>query len=200
MERGQSKRWMSDLSNQDDAALIRAVADRDKQAFAEVFSRYAGRVKGYLMRGGAAEADADELAQEVLLTVWRKAVQFDPGKAALSTWIFTIARNRRIDLIRRHKRAEPDPEDPLFQPDPDPDGPEVVNAGQIAERMREVLATLPEAQREVLVLAFFDGLTQSETAERLGIPLGTVKSRIRLAFKAMRQYLGEEMTEAFRDD
>jgi len=191
---------MDDFSNQDDLDLISAIAKRDKNAFSELFSRYAVRVKAFLMKGGTPEQDADELAQEVMLTVWRKANLFDPTKAAVSTWIFTIARNRRIDRFRRNARPEPDPNDPLFQPDPEPTSRQALTTRQIGERVRQEIKALPEAQREVLTLAFFGGLTHGEVSQHLDIPLGTVKSRVRLAFKTLRSALGEHMAEEYRDD
>lgn len=187
---------MGDLSNQDDVQLIAAIVSRDKSAFAELFQRYAIRVKAFILRAGTTEHDADELAQEVLITVWRKAHQFNPDKAAVSTWIFAIARNRRIDMLRRRARPEPDPEDPLFQPDPEPTGHQALSAQQIAEHMRDAMATLPDEQRDVLRAAFYDGLSHAEIAELWDLPLGTVKSRIRLAFKALRAHLGDEIAEA----
>lgn len=191
---------MGDLSNQDDMQLLAAIAQRDRSAFAELFGRYAVRVKAFMMRAGTAEDDADEIAQEVLVTVWRKAHQFDPRKAAVSTWIFTIARNRRIDMIRRRTRPEPDPEDPLFQPDPEPGGLQALSATQVSVRVQECIAGLPEDQRAVLRAAFYDGLSHAEIAAHLDLPLGTVKSRIRLAFRAMRAELGEDMAEEIIDN
>lgn len=190
---------MGDLSNQSDTELLAAIARQDKSAFAELFGRYARRVKAFIMRAGTPEDDADEIAQEVLVTVWRKASMFDPEKAAVSTWIFAIARNRRIDLIRRRTRPQPDPLDPLFQPDPEPGGMQTLNAQQLAARMRDVMRILPEDQRAVLRAAFYDGLSHAEIAAHFDLPLGTVKSRIRLAFKALRTELGDEMANAFLD-
>lgn len=191
---------MGSLSNQSDSDLLALVARQDKHAFAELFGRYAGRVKAFLRRGGTVEADADELAQEVLVTVWRKAHLFDARKAAASTWIFAIARNRRIDLIRKRARPQPDQEDPLFVPDPEPGGLEVLSAQQQATRVRACMGHLPPDQIVVLRAAFYDGLTHAEIATHLDLPLGTVKSRIRLAFKFMRSELGDEMAEALLDD
>lgn len=190
---------MCDLSNQTDVDLLVRVANQDKSAFAELFGRYAVRIKAFIMRAGTAETDADEISQEVLVTVWRKAHLFDPSKAAASTWIFAIARNRRIDMIRRRTRPEPDPNDPLFQPDPEPTGHQVLSAQELAGHMRSALRGLPEDQRVVLTAAFYDGLSHAEVAAHLGLPLGTVKSRIRLAFKALRAELGEEMAAVFLD-
>lgn len=191
---------MGDLSNQGDGQLLSRVAGRDKAAFAELFQRYAVRVKAFMMRAGTPAEDADEIAQEVLVTVWRKAHQFDPEKAAVATWIFAIARNRRIDMIRRRARPEPDPEDPLFHPEPEPTGLQTVSAQQLAARVREGLRHLPEDQREVLRAAFYDGLSHAEIAAHLNLPLGTVKSRIRLSFKSLRAALGEDMAAAVLDD
>ncbi|MEM9792605.1 MAG: sigma-70 family RNA polymerase sigma factor [Pseudomonadota bacterium] len=191
---------MGDLSNQNDIQLLERIAAKDRLAFAELFGRYAVRVKAFVLRAGTTGEDADEIAQEVLVTVWRKAHQFDPAKAAASTWIFAIARNRRIDLIRRRTRPEPDPDDPLFQPDPEPTGMEALSAQQMATRVREGIAELPEDQRAVLKAAFYDGLSHAEIAAHFGLPLGTVKSRIRLSFKHLRTALGEDMADAFRDD
>ncbi|MEM8869732.1 MAG: sigma-70 family RNA polymerase sigma factor [Pseudomonadota bacterium] len=191
---------MGDLSNQNDIQLLERIAAKDRLAFAELFGRYAVRVKAFVLRAGTTGEDADEIAQEVLVTVWRKAHQFDPAKAAASTWIFAIARNRRIDLIRRRTRPEPDPDDPLFQPDPEPTGMEALSAQQMATRVREGIAELPEDQRAVLKAAFYDGLSHAEIAAHFGLPLGTVKSRIRLSFKHLRTTLGEDMADAFRDD
>lgn len=182
-----------------DASLVARVAERDRCAFEALFARYAGRIKAFLMRSGAAAHDADELAQEVMVAVWRAAASYDPVKAAPSTWIFAIARNRRIDMIRRARRPEPDPEDPLFQPDPAPDGLAALDMVERERMVRAVLADLPEEQRAVLVAAFYDGLTHAEIAARTGLPLGTVKSRIRLAFGHLRGALGDDLVEAFDD-
>lgn len=191
---------MSDPSNQPDAQLLARIATGDKAAFAEIFNRYAVRIKAFIMRGGTVSDDADEIAQEVLVTVWRKAHQFDETKAGASTWIFAIARNRRIDLIRRRARPEPDPEDPLFQPAAEPTGIEALSAQQMADRVREGVAQLPADQRMVVRAAFYDGLSHAEIATLFDLPLGTVKSRIRLSFKHLRGVLGDEMAGVFLDD
>jgi len=191
---------MGDQSNQNDTQLMSLIAAGDRTAFAELFGRYALRVKAFILRGGTSDHDADEVAQEVMVTVWRKAKLYDPDKAAVSTWIFTIARNRRIDMIRRHKRPEPDPNDPLFQPDAEPTGHQALSARQAATRVLDGLRTLPEEQRIVLQAAFYDGLTHAEIAAQLDLPLGTVKSRIRLSFKHLRGILGDDLAEHLRDD
>jgi len=170
--------------------LMTAVADsRDKEAFSRLFSHFAPRVKGYLMRGGATASQAEEIAQETMVTVWRKAHLFDPKKASASTWLFTIARNQRIDRIRRERRPEPDPDDPAFAPDPVAQPDREVSAQQDVNAVRRALAELPDSQREVVLLSFFEDESHSAIAERLQLPIGTVKSRIRLALKRMDMLL-----------
>jgi RNA polymerase sigma-70 factor (ECF subfamily) len=178
-----------------DADLLLAIAGQDVTAFEELFDRYAGRIKAFMMRSGASAADADEIAQDVMVSIWRRAATFDPRKAAASTWIYAIARNRRVDLIRRARRPGPDPEDPLFQPDLEPDGLDILGRAQEDARLRASLETLPPEQKAVLVAAFFEGLSHGEVAETLGLPLGTVKSRIRLAFRHLRVALGDDDKE-----
>lgn len=188
------------LSEASDADLLRRVAvARDRAAFVALFDRFAARVKAFMMRGGASEADADEIAQDVMVLVWRRAETFDPSRAAASTWIFTIARNRRIDILRRTRRPAPDPEDPLFQPEPEPDGFGRIDAQEREVRIRAGLDELPAEQREVLVAAFYDGLSHTAIAAKLGLPLGTVKSRVRLAFRHLRGALGDGLAEELGD-
>lgn len=183
-----------------DIALMLRVAEGDQTAFVELFERYARKVKAFLIAGGAPHDQADEIAQEVLVSVWRRAGQYDPQKAAVSTWIFAIARNRRIDALRRAGRPAPDPEDPLFQPDPEPDPETNLSAAARDAVVREAVSALPADQQEVVRLAFFHGLAQSEISERLDIPLGTVKSRLRLAFKKLRGALGDDFSQELFDD
>lgn len=187
------------LSEASDAELLVRVARRDRDAFVALFDRFAARVKAFMMRGGASEADADEIAQDVMVLVWRRAETFDPSRAAASTWIFTIARNRRIDVLRRTLRPAPDPADPLFKPEPEPDGFSRMDATEREARIRAGLSELSEDPRAVLVAAFYDGLSHAEIAARLGLPLGTVKSRIRLAFRHLRGALGDTLAEELSD-
>lgn len=186
--------------SQSDADLVRAVAARDRAAFVALFERFAGRIKAYAMRAGVGEADADEIAQDVMVSVWRHAADFDPARAAVSTWIFAIARNRRIDHHRRGARPAPDPEDPLFQPDTEPDGLAALTAAEREARLQAALGALPEEQRRVLVASFWRGLSHGQIAAEEGLPLGTVKSRIRLAFRHLHTLLGEDLAEGLHDD
>ncbi|MEO9530238.1 sigma-70 family RNA polymerase sigma factor [Roseibium sp.] len=169
--------------------IVKVAAERDKAAFVELFDHFAPRLKGYLMKQGADEATAEEVAQDVMVTLWRKAALFDPSKSSASTWLYRVARNRRIDRLRRRKAADLNPEEPALQPTPLPDIADEMDARLREERVRSALAQLPEEQREVVRLAFFIGQSHSEIAEASGLPLGTVKSRIRLAFGRLRQII-----------
>ena len=163
----------------------------DRQAFGEMFAYFAPRVKSYLLRLGASNHQAEDLAQDVMLIVWRRASQYDPAQASLSTWIFTIARNRRIDVLRKERRPEFDPEDPALVQDSEPRPDESVERDQKSALLREAIGDLPQEQAELLKLNYFEDLPHSAIAERLGLPLGTVKSRLRLAMTRMRKALGE---------
>ncbi len=128
-----------------------------------------------------------------MLTVWRRAESFDPAQASVTTWMFTIARNKRIDAYRRMNRPELDPDDPALQPEPEAMQDDTVEAGQTADAIREAIGTLPEEQAAMLRMAFFEDKAHSEIAVETGLPLGTVKSRLRLALSKMRGLLGPEM-------
>ena len=165
--------------------LVSVAAYQDRDAFAKLFVYFAPRVKAYLMRSGASDGQAEEVAQETMATVWRKAALFDPAKASASTWLFTIARNQRIDRIRRERRPEPDPQDPAFAPDPVAQPDRELQAVQDQRAVKAALSSLPDAQREVIMLSFFEDLSHSGIADRLQLPIGTVKSRIRLGLKRL---------------
>ncbi len=173
------------------ALLVSVARHRDKQAFAGLFQYYAPRVKSYLMRQGAEDAVAEELAQETLLTAWRKADRFDPTKASAGTWIFTVARNLRIDALRKGRRPEFDVDDPAFVPDAETAPDDALQAGQMRVKVREALEQLPEEQATVIRLSFFEDKPHGEIATQLALPLGTVKSRLRLAMRRVRTLLGE---------
>lgn len=176
-------------------SLLQAVArERDKKAFVELFDFFAPRLKSFYLRGGASAEAADEMLQETLLQVWRKASLFDPARAGASTWIFAIARNKRIDRARKQRNEAP-LEDHMVENlvADDPAGDEHVHAVQAEERLHEAISGLPSEQIEVLHLSFFENLPHPEIARRLGLPLGTVKSRLRLAFGKLRTSM-----EAFR--
>ncbi|MBL8574695.1 MAG: sigma-70 family RNA polymerase sigma factor [Hyphomicrobiaceae bacterium] len=172
------------------AELVDRVArNRDRAAFARLYDHFAPRINAYLLRLGADNGSAEELAQEVMVTLWRKAEQFDPSKSSLATWLFRIARNRRIDAARRDKSGKLDAEDTALHPSAPEDAEDALSAGEREVRVRTALAELPAEQVELVRLAFFLDLSHSQIAERTGLPLGTVKSRLRLAFTRLRKHL-----------
>lgn len=171
------------------AWIIAVGTRRDKVAFARLFSHFAPRVKAYLMRLGSDPTEAEEVAQDVMATLWRRSETFDPGQANASTWVFTIARNRRIDLLRRERRPALDPDDPALVPEAEAQADKTVIAAQAADRVRHAIAQLPEEQRSLLMMAYYDDLAHSAIADRTDIPLGTVKSRLRLAVARLRKEL-----------
>ena len=175
-------RTMADL-------LQRVAANGDVEAFKALYESYAPRVKSYMLRQGADPATAEELAQETLLAVWRKAGLYSDDKGSATTWIFTIARNLRIDRLRKEVAWQPLPEDNDEQPSPDPLPDAELSERERGERVRAMLAELPQDQSAVVSLAFVEGLSHSEISARLGLPLGTVKSRMRLAYQKIRDAL-----------
>ena len=169
--------------------LIQAVAERrDREAFARLFEHFAPRLKAYLMRAGAPPGAAEDFAQDAMLTVWRKADLFDPRRAAAATWIFTIARNRRLDVLRKESRAGP-ATDLSLEPDPPERPDDILAESEAAERLNAAMRELTADQVELLRLAFFQGDAHSQIASRLNLPLGTVKSRIRKAMIKLRATL-----------
>jgi RNA polymerase sigma factor (sigma-70 family) len=170
--------------------MIQAIArDHSRSAFAGLFEHFAPRLKSYVMRLGADERAAEEVVQETMLMVWRKAARFDARLAGASTWIFTIARNKRIDRIRREHRPEFDPNDPaLIGAAPEPADIPLLRREQ-GDRLRAAMSLLPEDQASLVRAAFFDGKSHREIASERSIPLGTVKSRIRLALGRLRREL-----------
>lgn len=176
---------------------LRAVAERgDREAFARLFSFFAPRIKGFMMRLGASEQQAEELAQETMLAVWRKAALYDPARSGPAAWIYAVARNRRADAWRRRHAAtrmtaDVEREELEALPDDGP-GPEERLVGDRRDRaVRAALAVLPAEQKTVVELSFFAELAHPAIAERLGLPLGTVKSRLRLAMEKIRRALEE---------
>jgi RNA polymerase sigma-70 factor (ECF subfamily) len=170
--------------------LMTAVAaNRDRAAFAQLYGHFAPRLKAYLMRQGADEGLAEEVAQEAMLTVWHRAASFDSAKAGVATWIYTIARNKRIDRLRRERFPEIEADDPALAPAPPVAADAALAQGQAADRLRQALQSLPPEQAELLQLAYFQDKSHSMIADERGLPLGTVKSRIRLALQRLRHDL-----------
>jgi RNA polymerase sigma factor (sigma-70 family) len=175
------------------ATLIGRVAEGDREAFRRLFEHFAPRVKGLMLKTGAGSDDAEEIAQETLLAVWRKAAQFDPVSAGAAAWIFTIARNLRIDQVRRAARTGAIDHDAEFDYLVDPAEPadDVMVRNDEAGRIASALSSLSEEQSMAIRLSFIEERPHPEIADCLGIPLGTVKSRIRLAMNRLRALLDE---------
>lgn len=175
--------------------LIDAVArELDRDAFARLFGYFAPRVKSFLMRSGLAESAAEEVSQEVMIAVWRKASYFDPARAGASTWVFTIARNQRIDRLRRTRSRTADHlPDPSEEPEVPPSGEDITIVAEREEGVRRALESLPQDQATIVRLAFFAEKPHPEIARELGIPLGTVKSRVRLALNRLRTLLDSDI-------
>ncbi len=174
--------------------LVAIGANRDEEAFVSVYEYFAGRVKSFLIGKGMNEDSAEELMQEIMLIIWRRAESYDPAKAAASTWIFTIARNRHIDFIRGNKRIEVELDDEILELETtERDVQEKhVNDEQAAVRLARALDRLPQEQRQVMHLSYFRGQSHGAIAQWLDLPIGTVKSRIRLAMQAVRTQLVAE--------
>ncbi|MFD1703859.1 sigma-70 family RNA polymerase sigma factor [Methylopila henanensis] len=172
------------------ADLVERVArSQDREAFAELFDHYAPRLSAYLQRLGADSAVAEEVAQDAMVALWRKAGLFDRQKSSVGTWLYRIARNRRIDLMRRARGQTVDLEDAVSPIDDAPQPDAALDASEREGFVRRAMATLPPEQFNLVRLAFFEGRSHSEIAESEGLPLGTVKSRIRLAFSRLRRRL-----------
>lgn len=166
------------------AQMDRIRIEQDQVAFAELFQHFAPRVKSFLMKSGASNAMAEEVTQEAMATVWQKAGMFDPSRASVATWIFTIARNRKIDALRKQNR--PEPEDLSWGPEAEPDQEDALALQQETTKLKQALSELPEKQRSLVERAYFGDLSHSEIAAETGLPLGTIKSRLRLALERLR--------------
>jgi len=189
VRRSRKARAVHEMAADSDEALLARVAQGDREAFAAFFGRYAAKVKSYLIRLGARGAQAEDLAQDAMVAVWRRAASFDGAKAKASTWMFVIARNAWIDKLRREKvelAYRGFVEAPEESEDEAPDDAAV--RAQTREQMRAALSLLSEEQRQVVQLAFYEDSPHSEIAERLDLPLGTVKSRLRLALNKLRTH------------
>ena len=173
------------------ADWVAAVAlHRDRDAFERLFDHFGPRINAFLMRLGTDSGMAEEITQEVMVTLWRKAELFDRTKSSVGTWLFRIARNRRIDLARRDRFDDSDDDtSSIVDESPGPD--QILDAGRYEAIVQSAMTRLPDEQLSLVRLAFFDGLSHSQIADETGLPLGTVKSRIRLAFARMKRVLEE---------
>lgn len=173
-------------AERDDAHLLRHVAAGDTNALRALYDRYGPVLFGLSYKTLGDRQLAEDCVQEVFVTAWRSAGRYDPRRASVSTWLFAIARNKTVDALRRRSRRPAEPLPERWPDDEAPDAAEIVAAEDQGERIASALAELPQHQLEAVSLAYFEGLTQAEIAERLGVPLGTVKGRLRLALERLR--------------
>ena len=173
-----------------EALIVRIAELRDRAAYAALFTRFAPRVKAFVMGQGLPVQEAEDLAQDALLSVWRKAHMFDPAKASAGTWIYSIARNLRIDAARKAKRVRELPED-LWQGEGDKSADRELIDAEEAKVVTVLLDTLPAEQKTILRLSFYEDLSHGDIARALSIPLGTVKSRLRLAMTRLKAGLAK---------
>lgn len=186
----QSRRQLPD----EPTVWLIAVRDaRDRDAFAKLFDFYAPRLRAMLARQNCTGAAADDVIQDAMLRVWQKAGQFDASRASASAWIYRIARNRHVDVIR--KTARPVPEALKVEEPPEPDASEVVGLQAEASRLRAALDMLNSEQRRIVEMAYMGELSHQQISDDTGLPLGTVKSRIRLALDRLRHNLKDLRTE-----
>jgi RNA polymerase sigma-70 factor (ECF subfamily) len=180
------------VTNEQLCDLVEAVANaRDRQAFVDLFHYLAPRLKGFAMRRGLDPAAAEELVQETLLAVWRKADTFDRSRATASTWAFTILRNKRIDMFRREGYPEVELAKAAEQAADGETAQERMQLAEAGQDLRIAMQALPQEQSDILQKAFFEEKSHRAIAAELGLPLGTVKSRIRLALSRLRAVLPE---------
>lgn len=174
--------------------IHRIAEDRDETAFAQLYAHFGSRLKAYMISTGTNSATAEEVAQEALVRVWNKAGSFQVDKGNPTTWIFSIARNVRIDRIRKERVwlfSQKLPESYDEQPSPEPSPDHMASERERAAAVRAAISALPSDQKEVIVMSFLNGLSHSEIAARLDLPLGTIKSRIRIAYGKLRPVLAE---------
>ena len=169
--------------------IDRIASFKDKTAFSELFKLVGPRIKGYLMKLGSSDVAAEDILQEVMLTVWRKSETFDRSKAAVSTWLFTIARNKRIDMLRKEIRPQLDPLDPMLSPNQEAAADDIYGSNQEAIKISKAIEQLPTDQAVLIKMTYYEDKSHSIIADELKMPLGTVKSRIRLASTRLRKLL-----------
>jgi RNA polymerase sigma-70 factor (ECF subfamily) len=169
--------------------IVRVAQQRDRQAFSQLFDHFAPRLKSFMMRKNTSAELAEDLVQEAMIAVWNKAGLYEPSKGSVTTWVFTIARNLRIDRARRDVHMPMTELGDYDEPSEEPEGEELLGRKQEDGLVARALQSIPEEQRQILILSFVDEMPQSEIAARLSIPLGTVKSRMRLAYGHLRRIL-----------
>jgi RNA polymerase sigma-70 factor (ECF subfamily) len=185
------RKFVAGRASQLDDLLTAVGVERDGEAFTELFDHFRPRVHAQMLRLGLAPFAAADVAQDVMETIWCKAHQFDRSKSAAATWVFRIAQNRRVDVRRRSRDHIFFDTDLLAIPDPAPDNDDNIDAAQREQHVHAALEELPRDQFRMVQLAFFEGLSHASIAARTKIPIGTVKSRLRLAFTRLRRLLGD---------
>src|SRR5213595_2742227 len=174
-----------------DEAVVALIARSDEQALAELYDRFGRVAYGLALRILRDEALAEEAVQEAFLTAWRRADTFMPERAKASTWLLTLVHRRAVDLVRREERRRAEPIESAGDPAGDGPADDAVWLRYERERVQAALRQLPDQQREALELAYYGGFTQSELAERLGQPIGTIKSRMFTGLTRLRDLLTE---------
>jgi RNA polymerase sigma factor (sigma-70 family) len=185
------RKYVEGRASQLDDLLTAVGVERDGEAFTELFDHFRPRVHAQLLRLGLAPFAAADVTQDVMETIWCKAHQFDRSKSAAATWVFRIAQNRRVDVRRRSRDHILVDADLLAIPDPAPDNDDNIDAAQREQHVHAALEELPRDQFRMVQLAFFEGLSHATIAARTKTPIGTVKSRLRLAFTRLRRLLGD---------
>lgn len=172
-----------------DTCLLKIGKYRDKSAFKSLYEHFTPRLKSFLLRIGSDESAAEEICQETMIMVWRRAETYNPESAGASTWIFTIARNKRIDKLRKDSRPLPNFNDPLFYQTPIDKSDDILQRTEEEKKIKNVLKNLPPEQAKLILSAYYDDKSHRKIAEETDLPLGTVKSRIRLAINRLRTQL-----------
>ena len=174
-----------------DRLLLRVGSDRDRSAFKKLYEHFTPRLKSFLLRIGSDMSAAEEICQESMIMVWRRAETFNPDSAGASTWIFTIARNKRIDKLRKDNRPLPDLNDPSFFQIPVDKSDDILQRVEEEKKIKNALKNLPPEQAKLILSAYYEEKSHRKIADETNLPLGTVKSRIRLAINRLRTQLEE---------
>lgn len=190
----QAARCLIVIDNAELTRLMKRLSERqDQDAFNMLFDYYSPRIRSVMIKQGCSGELADEIAQETLLKVWRKAAMFNPDKGSVASWVFTIARNLKIDRFRKELPWQKLPEDFDQIPSDCQQADEIVSENQRRDQLLLVLETLPKEQRQIVTMSFLEGQSHGEIAKTLDLPLGTVKSRMRLAATKIKKAMKEKI-------
>ncbi len=186
----------SSVTNQALIRLIVGIRNKDRYSLEQLYNLYAPRLQAYSIAKGCQPNEAEDIVQEVMLAVWQKSHLFDIEKASVSTWLFTLVRNKRIDFYRKEKSSNTISYDLLQQETHEMSGTELENENQSdldSKNLRILINTIPSEQRQVLYKMYFEGKSHIEISKDMSLPLGTVKSRIRLAVNKLEQKLKDKL-------